>query len=127
MANIDLLARLFGERRYDGLLFADISAVAQVNRMESLPRLVSATAWHGRLLNGSDYPLPGIMPLFSVGAIARAGLIDDEAVPVLKELRHANPLLFDFVLKRSLRSNGVRWPASVFETRPFFDRTARSA
>jgi uncharacterized protein len=123
VANLDLLARLFAERRYDGLLFADISAVAQANRAESLPRLVSTKAWHARLLNGSDYPLPGIMPLFSVGAIARAGLIEPEAVPVLKELRHVNPLLFDFVLKRSLHSGGQRLPASVFETRTFFERT----
>jgi len=31
-------------------------------------------------------------------------------------------LLFDFVLKRQLRSGSHRFTASVFETRPFFDR-----
>jgi uncharacterized protein len=125
--NIDLLARLMAQPRYEGLLFTDISAIALANRAQYLPRLVTATNWHARMLNGSDYPLPGIMPLFSVGAIAHAGLIDPEAEPVLKELRHVNPLLFDFVLKRSLRWQGVRFPASVFETRAFFDRAPRRA
>ena len=36
-------------------------------------------------------------------------------------LRAHNPLLFDFVLKRSLRANGRAFAASVFETRRFFE------
>jgi mannonate dehydratase len=40
---------------------------------------------------------------------------------VLTEIRHYNPLLFDFVLKRSLRLGGAALGASVFETRRFFE------
>jgi len=46
--------------------------------------------------------------------------VAEKAAPVLKEIRLHNPLLFDFVLKRALRSGGKAFPASVFETRKFF-------
>ena len=38
----------------------------------------------------------------------------------LRELRHANVLLFDFVLKRSLAHKGQAFAPGVFETTPFF-------
>jgi len=41
---------------------------------------------------------------------------------VLAAIREHNALLFDFVLKRHLKSGGKRFSAGVFETRPFFDR-----
>lgn len=119
--NFDLFARLMREPRYAGLLVGDLSAVTQANRSLVASEILEAKAWHGRLLNGSDYPLPGIMPIFSVQSFARAGLLPDAAVPVLAELRHVNPLAFDFVLKRSLSWRGARLPASAFETRPFFE------
>ena len=78
-------------------------------------------AWHARLLNGSDYPLPGLMPIFSPDSLVAAGLLDASAAPVLTEIRKHNVLLFDFVTKRALRAEGKRLPASVFETRGFFD------
>jgi mannonate dehydratase len=77
--------------------------------------------WHPRLLNGSDYPLPGLMPIFSVEYIVSLGLLEAAAAPALSEIRAHNPLLFDFVLKRSLRANGRAFAASVFETRRFFE------
>jgi len=75
-----------------------------------------------RLLNGSDYPLPGVMPLYSVDYFAERGFIDRAAAPVLSEIRKYNALLFDFVLKRHLVVAGKRFAASVFETQPFFGR-----
>ena len=119
--NIDLFARLMRETRDSGLLHGDLSAVTQANRASVVPEIIEAAAWHGRLLNGTDYPLPGIMPLFSVKGFVRAGMLDESAVPVLSELRHVNPLAFDFVLKRSLSWRGASLPAAVFETRRFFD------
>ncbi len=124
VANFALFTRLMRERRYEGLLFGDLSAVTQANRAEVVPAIIAERAWAGRLLNGTDYPLPGIMPLFSVNGFAAAGLIDAAAVPVLRDLRPVNPLLFDFVLKRSLRWRGERLGDSVFETRGFFDGRA---
>jgi mannonate dehydratase len=125
--NFDLFARLMRETRYAGLLSGDISAVTQVNRAAVVPEIIEATPWHARLLNGSDYPLPGIIPLFSPQGFVRAGLLDEGAVPVLNELRHVNPLAFDLVLKRSLRWRGRRLPAALFETRAYFERARQGA
>ena len=47
-------------------------------------------------------------------------MIEPRLAPVLAAIREHNPLLFDFVLKRHLRAGGKRFPANVFETRPFF-------
>jgi mannonate dehydratase len=123
--NFELFARLMAEPAHADLLHGDLSAVTQANRAELLPGIIGATRWHTRLLNGSDYPLPGIMPLFSVQSFVREGMLDESALPVLKELRHVNPLLFDFVLKRSLRWQGKPLPPAAFETRRFFDSAFR--
>jgi mannonate dehydratase len=122
--NVDLFARIMADARLGPRLAGDLSAITQANRIEALPTILAARGWHGRLLNGSDYPLPGIMPLFSLNAFVSAGLLDEAALPVLRELRHLNPLQFDFVLKRSLRLEGAGLPDSAFETRGFFDRAA---
>jgi mannonate dehydratase len=103
-------------------LYADISAVTQFNRAEVLQTLLAQTDWHDRLLNGSDYPLPGILPLTSLRKLIKLQLLDAETHPFLIGLREHNPLLFDFALKRLLRHNGVGFASSVFETRDFFDR-----
>ena len=118
-----LFSRLFEEKRYEKNLFGDISAITQVNRAgPSLAKVIEREEWHARLLNGSDYPLPGVMPIFSVDYLVSLGLIEENFSPILKEIRAHNPLLFDFVLKRHLRSNGKALSKSVFETRPFFKR-----
>ena len=116
-----LFSRLFEEKRYEKNLFGDISAMTQVNRAgPALAKVIEREEWHSRLLNGSDYPLPGVMPIFSVDYLVSLGLVQESAAPVLKEIRAHNPLLFDFVLKRHLRSNGKALSKGVFETRSFF-------
>jgi mannonate dehydratase len=103
--------------------YGDVSAMTQVNRAgPALARVIENEAWHARLLNGSDYPLPGVMPIFSVDYLVSRKLVDEQAAPILREIRAHNPLLFDFVLKRHLRSNGKAFAARVFETRGFFVR-----
>jgi mannonate dehydratase len=117
-----LFERLMQEKKYEKNLFGDISAMTQVNRAgPALASVVEREEWHPRLLNGSDYPLPGVMPLFSVEYLVSLGLVQETVAPVLREIRSHNPLLFDFVLKRQLRSNGKALAKSVFETRPFFE------
>ena len=101
----------------------DISAMTQVNRAgPALARVIENQGWHARLLNGSDYPLPGVMPIFSVDYLVSLKMVAAAAADVLRDIRLHNPLLFDFVLKRSLRSNGSALATSVFETRAFFMR-----
>lgn len=119
----DLFARLMDERAHDKLLLGDLSAVLQANRRTEIARtLIERDHWHGRLLHGSDYPLPGIPILTRPQRLADAGLLDAKAVPVLVQIREHNPLLFDFVLKRSLRAGSRALPAAVFETRHHFAR-----
>ena len=73
-----------------------------------------------RLLNGSDYPLPGVVPLIDLRKLVARGLLDEKMVDPLRQLRHANVLMFDFVLKRSLAHKGQAFAPGVFETTPFF-------
>ena len=120
--SFELFARLMGLPQYQRFLFGDISAMTQVNRAgPALAKVIERSEWHPRLLNGSDYPLPGIMPIFSVDYLVSLGLVQESARPLLREIREHNPLLFDFVLKRHLRSNGKAFANSVFETRKFFE------
>jgi len=117
-----LFSRLFEIKKYEKHLFGDISAMTQVTRAApALAKVVEREEWHPRLLNGSDYPLPGVMPLFSVDYLVSLKLVQESAAPVLKEIRAHNPLLFDFVLKRHLRSGGKMLSKNVFETRSFFE------
>ncbi len=119
--SFDLFTRLMDDPAYGKTLYGDISAVTQQNRAGPvLIRLIEREDWHPRLLNGSDYPLPGVMPLFSMSQLAGIGLIEPGAAPVLAAIREHNPLLFEFVLKRQLRASGKRFAAKVFETREFF-------
>jgi uncharacterized protein len=120
--SFSLFARLMQETRYEKRLFGDISAMTQVTRAgPALAMVVEREDWHARLLNGSDYPLPGVLPLFSVDYLVSLGLVQESAAPVLREIRAYNPILFDFALKRHLRSNGKALAKGVFETRAFFD------
>ena len=118
-----LFARMMDDPRYRGTLYGDISAIAQVNRAgPALIELLEREDWHPRLLNGADYPLPGILPLYSMSRLTELGVIEGRVAQVLAAVREHNPLLFDFALKRHLRAGGKAFPRSVFETRSFFDR-----
>jgi len=114
----DLFARLMAEREWQGRLFGDIAALFQRNRRPRVWRSVlQRDDWHERLLHGSDHPLPGLMPLFSLPALQRAGLLAPADVAPLQGLREHNSLLFDLVLKRRLRAGTARLPAALFEAR----------
>ncbi len=116
--NFDLFARLMDEPRYEGLIFGELSAVTQINRMgEGIATILQRNEWHGRLINGSDYPLPGVMPLFSLQGLVDMGLLASERADVLSRIRAYNPLLFDFLCKRTLQVKGRVLPGRVFESR----------
>ena len=120
----ELFERLMAEREFEGRLFGDISALPQINRMASLPRVLAHREWQQRLLNGSDYPLPGVLPLFSVNAFVERNWLSAEVGDHLKAIRGANPILFDFILKRHLSIDGQKFGRDVFETARIFRRTA---
>ena len=115
--NFDLFLRLMSEKRYEGLVFGDISAMTQFNRAgKPLASVLAREHLHERLVNGSDYPLPAINVLIRTGPLMRAGYINADERGSLNEIYDYNPLLFDFVLKRTIRLPGTkrRLPASVF-------------
>jgi mannonate dehydratase len=126
-SGFELFLRLLEEAGPDGGLFGELSATVQQNRDPAvLATLLARPALHGRLLNGSDYPLVALDPLTSLGKLVRAGLIATEERAALRELFEANPLLFDFVLKRRLRrvegSARHAFAPGVFETARLFDK-----
>jgi len=119
--SFELFARLMNETTYKSLLYADISAITLRNHAWVIKSLLQQTTWHNRLLNGSDYPLPAILPLFDLDYLVTENLLAADYQPLLLELQKYNPLLFDFTLKRLLRTGENRFPVSVFETRRFFE------
>ena len=114
LSNFELFTRLMDEPRYRSNLFGDISAVVQANRVDVIPTLLSRRDWQGRLLNGSDYPLPGVLPLIDLRQLVARGLLQADLVEPLRTLRQHNVLLFDFVLKRSLALRGQRFAPQVW-------------
>lgn len=125
-SNFSLFARLMDETRYEGKLFGEISAVTQRNRDGAvLKTLLETQAWHPRLVNGSDYPLPGVIPLISPGKLRRQGFLDAAAVRVLEQVRQHNAILFDFMLKRLLRSGNNSFSPGIFEGRRVYGQSSR--
>jgi mannonate dehydratase len=121
-SSFDLFSRLMERDEWKGSLFGDISAITLRSRKpEVLKTLLVREDWHDRLLNGSDYPLPGVLPLTRLSRLARYGLLPIDALPDLRTLRQFNALHFDLALKRSLSWQGKSFPARVFETRAFFE------
>lgn len=102
--NFDLFIRMMDEEKYKGLLYGDISAMCQYNRIgKPLLTVLRRKELHARLLNGSDYPLPAINALIRTKDLAKEGYITETERKYLNEIYKYNPLLFDFVLKRTLK------------------------
>ncbi len=116
----DLFARMMEDSAYVGLLFGDISATTQFNRkLDVVETILDNKHWHSRLVNGSDYPLPGFNFIVSTNRFVNGGLLTSMEAEALDEIYGYNPLLFDFVLKRRLKSKkGNRLPASLFMENP---------
>ena len=122
--SFELFSRLMDEPKYQHLLFGEISALPLINHAWAIEPILLRSDWHHRLLNGSDYPLPGIIPLISLPQLANKGLLNNESAAFLEQVRTYNPLLFDFALKRLLNMNDKTFQPAVFHTRQFFERTA---
>ncbi|HEX3250589.1 MAG TPA: amidohydrolase family protein [Pyrinomonadaceae bacterium] len=119
--NFDLFMRLMDEKRYEGLVFGEISAMTQFNRIgKPLQTILEREDLHERLVNGSDYPLPAVNILIRTRPLVKHGYLTSSAGECLREIYDYNPLLFDFVLKRALKhpETSKPLPASVFMTNP---------
>ncbi|HKZ79414.1 MAG TPA: amidohydrolase family protein [Pyrinomonadaceae bacterium] len=117
--NFELFLRLMDEKRYEGLVFGEISAMTQFNRVgKPLNTILDREDLHERIVNGSDYPLPAINVLIRTRPLVKLGYITTDERSALKEIYNCNPLLFDFVLKRIIKLPGTQkgLPPSVFQT-----------
>ena len=119
--SFDLFARMMDNPKYEGLLVGEISAVSLVNHAWVLPELLSRTEWHPRLINGSDYPLPGIYPFINTKQLVKQGLISEQSLSFLQGIKPYNALLYNFALKRLMHYQGKRFSDTVFESRRFFE------
>lgn len=124
--SFDLFMRLMRESKYEGLLFADISATTQFNRLpRPLIEVMSHPELHHRLVNGTDYPLPAINLVIQTRKLVKHGMITREERKHLNEVYDYNPLVFDFVVKRTICFPGTRErmvPAQVFVANPGLGR-----
>ena len=119
--NFNLFMRLIDEKRYEGLIFGEISAMTQFNRIgKPLHTILEREDLHERLVNGSDYPLPAVNILIRTRPLVKQGYLTSSEGEGLREIYDYNPLLFDFVLKRNLKRPGTSktLPAAVFMTNP---------
>lgn len=118
--SFDLFLRMMDTPQYEHLLFGEISAITLFNHAWTIKPLLQRADLHHRLINGSDYPLPGILPLISLKQLVSHQLLTIEESDFLESVRLYNPILFDFALKRLLRFEGKSFPAKLFETKSFF-------
>jgi predicted TIM-barrel fold metal-dependent hydrolase len=119
--NFDLFLRMMDDPKYEDRLFADISAVTQVLRSQNdLKILLKRGDLHHRFVNGSDYPLPAIYSFIQPRLLQFSGFISADERRYLSEIFQYNPLLFDFVLKRTLRhpESGEKFSSLIFAAHP---------
>lgn len=121
VTNFKLFLRLMDEPRYRGRVFGEVSGLTQCNRSEEpLRTLLERSDLHSRLVNGSDYPIPAINALISTAKLERQGFITEQERAHLNVIYEYNPLLFDYVLRRTVRhpETGERFAPSVFVPNP---------
>ncbi|MDF1563449.1 MAG: amidohydrolase family protein [Deltaproteobacteria bacterium] len=116
--SFELFLRLMDDPRYEGLVFGDISALTQFNRLGGpLDTILKRQDLHPRLVYGTDYPLPAINALVRTEDLVAGGYITKKERRWLNEIYEFNPILFDFVTKRRLKhpETGERFADGIFE------------
>jgi predicted TIM-barrel fold metal-dependent hydrolase len=118
--NFELFLRLMDDPNYKGNLYGDLASVTQVNRCKYLSSIIEFSQpgelLSHRLVNGSDYPLPAMNLLVSTRVLKMKGFLTEEERTGLNEIYRWNPLLFDLVLKRTIRhpQTHKKLPIDVF-------------
>ncbi len=104
--NYKIFFRMLEEAQTNGKwkLYGDLSAVTLENGVGNLRALFRKKHLWNRIVNGSDYPLPGVSFLNNCSKLQEIGFITEDEKEALDEIYALNPLLFDFVLKRTLRN-----------------------
>ena len=104
VSSFDLFLRLMDDPRYEERLFGEISATTFFNHLSRpLETLLARPDLQHRLLNGSDYPIPAVNLAILTSRLVRFGFITREEGRFLNEIYRYDPLIFDFVVKRTVR------------------------
>src|SRR4029453_15298576 len=84
--NFDLFLRLMDEKRYEGLVFGELSAMTQFNRAgKPLRTMLAREGLHERRGTASDYPLPAVNLLIRTRPLVKQGYISGDEAESLKE------------------------------------------
>ena len=121
ISGYQLFKRMMNEQPYGQNLYGDVSAFVLVNRdQQVIADIIRNKDLHQRLVYGSDYPLPGIMPLINTGKFVDWEWLTEAQALLLEQVRRSNSLLYDFLLKRMLKVDGVQLAPQVFHSRRVF-------
>jgi hypothetical protein len=119
LRNFDLFRRMMRNQAYTGCLFGDISGMLIRDRtsLDYLAVIMTDEALRHRIVNGSDYPIPAVSVINSTGELRRKGYISAPQEAALDAIYRYNPLLFDFVVKRTIhhpKRPDLGLPATMF-------------
>jgi mannonate dehydratase len=114
-SDFERFLEMMHEPAYRGRLFGEISMLPYVGTHEKMATIFADPDLRCRMLDGSDYPSPALnivrvlsRALFESRGPLRWSAAEDLSTlrlrrDALDTIRRQNPLLYDFVLKRSLR------------------------
>lgn len=110
---VDLLQRYAGS---EARVYGELSAVPYKDTAAVFEQILQDDFVLDRMLNASDYPAvtPHIYAYGSLKDLFRRGWLTRTDFESLDEVLHYNPLLFDFVLKRTLSIDGRKLPPRIF-------------
>lgn len=100
----DLFWRLFKEKKYEKNLFSEMSGLlihARIGR--PLDKLIEHPEVHHRIGYGSDYPLVAINFIYRTSQLHELGYLTEGEKEALNEIYGVNPLLFHYVMLRTVR------------------------
>ncbi|ODS30513.1 MAG: hypothetical protein SCARUB_04383 [Candidatus Scalindua rubra] len=111
-----LFKEMMQEEKYKGQLFGEIASLTIPRSQNILFDILKDENLHNRIVNGSDYPIPALNILKPTKALYKVGYITKEDKIALDEIYSYNPLLFDFVVKRTIKdpNTGKHLPESMF-------------
>jgi len=125
VSSYELFRKMMATGDYRGRLFGDMSAIPYMATEHILRDIaIGNLGLEGRMLNGSDYPVPAGHIIKPTRHLYKMKLISRQQKKALDLVYRYNPLLFDFVMKRMLHFAGqqVPLPDSAFLSMTSFGR-----
>jgi predicted TIM-barrel fold metal-dependent hydrolase len=121
VSSFDLVLQLMDDEKYNDLLFGDISATLTLKRAHTLSTILDRQDLHHRFLFGTDFPVCAVGFITWTSQLIHLGLITKQQGTSLNIIYKFNPLLYDFLAKRCLRSaKGNRLQDCIFQQHSIF-------